>query len=115
MDFSAKRTAALDLLKAKGLNPLWHTPFIFRYLWAFGIKIPPPHMRTFRANAALFGLLCVFFVSAFTDVVSGRGWSVKDAFLIACGIVAGLWVAYSFHAERQRRSIPLWTEFHPGP
>ena len=53
--FEQKLDAALALLASTGIYRSNYAPPLYRFLWWLGVKVPPPHFRSFAANFAITG------------------------------------------------------------
>jgi len=111
----SKRSAALELLKARGVPASEAAPLLHRLLWRCGIDVPPPHFSSFWFNAALTGGFC------------GLGWGlimwlffwsrqsmpVLLALLITVlfGFFMGLMMASICRHTARAAQVPSWREF----
>ncbi|MBB5191707.1 hypothetical protein HNQ50_002437 [Silvimonas terrae] len=112
MPQTTRRTQALALLAATGMQRGTYEPLLFRLLWRLGIDIPPPHFMSFGAAAGLLG-------TSFTVVWSSMMWllvwrhqplncqQLATGVLLAGGLF-GLSMASYYAWSRRRHALPEW-------
>jgi len=114
MRTNEKREAALKILAATGIWPSSYAPPLVRLLWRLGLDVPPPHLRTFCANAlftstffaAGWGLFMWMFVWFFEDIAA----AVAFACAVGAGVLFGLGMASYYAYGRRTYHLPLWKE-----
>jgi len=112
--FRTRLRASLDLLAATGMWRSNYAPPAYRLLWACGLRVPPPHFRSFAANAVSCGV-------AFGVVWGAMMWLLvwsnerlpSAAGALAASTIAGLlfgvlMAAYYRHGQR-KHALPTWS------
>lgn len=72
IEFNVRLQQALVLLETKGLGKNNYAPPLFRLLWKFGVKAPPPHMAGFAFQRPADGDI-LRRVLGFVDVAAAVG------------------------------------------
>jgi hypothetical protein len=112
MRFERKLAAALALLASTGMWRSNYAPPIYRALWRFGVRVPPPHFRRFAVNFVFTG-------SSFGGALgllmfAYQGWSQGTAIRAAeLGALFGFFMALYYRYGTYRHRIPLWKDFQP--
>lgn len=111
-DFEAKKSAAIALMEARGLERSTHSPALLRGMWKLGLRIPPPHFATFWVNALYMALFFGVAWGATMWVVSwsGAGKTVGEAMVasVLAGVAFGLFMGAYYASARKRHRLPAW-------
>ena len=111
----------LPRLQALKLPRRFQSTLLHRFLWRWGMALPPPILAGFLSNFAIFALhdgfiiaLMLFFLrvsygymDGFTTLLFLRGW------LIA-GVFFGFRQALNYRGWRIRFALPTWREVKQG-
>jgi len=118
MSPNPKRTAAIELLVAKGIWPVNYVPYGTRFLWWIGIDIPPPIFMSFWNSLLVAG-------GAFAAGYGLAIWIMRTPiyrttmsavlFTIGGGIICGLYVARRNANLRKKHNLPSWDELDGMP
>jgi hypothetical protein len=105
--------AAAGVSKFAAFPPLW------RILWRFGIKIPPPVFLGFLPNALIFGGFFGLFFGFGTWLLHSLG--VIDSPALSApwlasvvGVPFGLAMAYEQRTLASKHNLGAWSEFSAG-
>ena len=117
MMYEKKLKAALELLATTGIWRSNYSPPLFRLLWLCGVRVPPPHFRSFVANTTTLGS---FFGIAWGMAMWLLVWRGEDRgeVILAASALAGLlfglcMAAYYQHGQR-KHALPDWETLDDG-
>jgi hypothetical protein len=111
----------LDLaMKELETSPIWRPDYnspSFRLLRSFGIKIAPPHYRSFRFNFVFFSLVNGIIFAALN---APAGWMVTEHGPIAerfanilFGVSVALIESYYYSTNASKHGLTPWSELTP--
>lgn len=114
MSFETRRTRALTLLQATGMMRSHYAPPLIRLLWKAGVRIAPPHFRTFQANALLMGGWFGCFMGLFMWLFGrfqGAATPYPALGAVACGagLLFGVTLASFYGRDRRKHQLPAWS------
>ena len=121
MSFEEKLAAAFTLLESTGIRRGNYAPPLYRSLWRFGVKLPPPHFNNFGTNFVVMGTFFSIGLGLFMwlltwmtppmppDVTSGVCGVFGTALL--AGVLFGLGMAGYYRYGARKHQIPLWRDF----
>ncbi len=104
----------MRLLGATGMRRLHYLPITTRVCWRLGLQIPPPHFRSFGANAIsavpFFAGVMGFFLVAFhfVSLSPSTGWVVAILYAVFATVAGGLCMGGIYAHERRRHQLPAW-------
>lgn len=113
--FDERLRLALALMDEKGIGKTTSGPPFHRLLWKAGIRLPPPLMTGFVANALLMGAMFGVLWSATMWLLSWarQGVPASDALLMALfsSVLFGLAMAAVNRHLSRKHGIPAWRDF----
>lgn len=118
MTFWEKRDAAIDDLVRRGVKRSAAAPWLYRWLWAVGLPVRPPHYQTlaglFLTHMPVFWPAMAVLAAAFTVTVVGLR-AIPVAVVTAAAMAGGVGVmaALADRAEARRLRLPTWEAFDP--
>ncbi len=112
----------LDLaLKELETSPIWRPDYnspSFRLLRSFGIKIAPPHYRSFRFNFVFFSLVNAIIFAALNApagwVVAEHGPVTERFVNILFGISLALIESYHYSKNASKHGLTPWSKLEPA-
>ncbi len=114
MTFTEKNDFALKELQSSQIWTNDYKPVLFRLLWWLGVKIAPPHYRSFLANFLLFSVLLG---SVFGLLNAPVSWMMSDfgplaqrAGNIGFGFLLALLNALYYRTNAARAGLTPWNE-----
>lgn len=118
MTLDQKRSAALQLLRSRGLLKTDNVPPLLKLLWGLGLNVPPPQFASF------FGLF-VFSSLALALPWGALMWllkwnashmSIGEILFrsIGFGCCVGLFFTLMVRYSARKNSIPHWSQFKSG-
>ncbi|HSX65549.1 MAG TPA: DUF6404 family protein [Pseudoxanthomonas sp.] len=116
-EFNVRLQQALVLLETKGLGKNNYAPPLFRLLWKFGVKAPPPHMAGFAFNGLLMGTFFGVFWALLMWLLlwdrQGTPMALGAVAALFAGTLFGLTMAWYTRYSAHKRGIPRWQDFNP--
>ena len=116
MHFRQKLAAALTVLASTGMRRREYAPPLFRLLWRFRVRIPPPHFRSFLGNFAFLALpygagwgASMYLIQSYQGIPSWRLIGVSVLF----GSFIGSLSAGYYRSSARKHRIPAWRGFRP--
>lgn len=104
------------MLAQCGIMKSNYAPPIYRLLWRFGVKMPPPHFAGFIFNFLFTGTIFAVGFGTFVWLFSwsANGKSAAGAVLasLAAGILFGLSMASYYRYGARKHKLPAWPELH---
>jgi len=105
----------IEELEEEGVNAFTVAPPLFRLLWLFGLKVPPPLFLGFFTLTVLFG---IFFGVLWGEVMWLLQWKaglvgVEIAVLISAlaGLLFGLTMAGYYRWKAASLDLPSWKRY----
>ena len=104
-------------LPTLGLGQWTFAPPLYRALWKFGLKVPPPHFTPFAQLALLQGVFFALWMTIFLWLADTFVWQLRGGLaLVAISIVIGgalfgLAMAFIFRAQAKKRRLPSWKKY----
>src|SRR5262245_8400061 len=116
--FEARRASAVRLLAEKGVPGWKSVPTTYRFIWARGIRLRPPHFASWNANFALFGIApggLLVAVIWLTMTAMGREMALVQSLGVgvAVAVINGFSAAARHKREAEDHALPRWDEL-PG-
>jgi uncharacterized protein DUF6404 len=116
--FEARRAQAVRQLAEKGV-PRWKVvPAFYRFVWARGVRLRPPHFASWEANFLLFGggAGAIAALGVWLAVTATEG-EMPLVRAMATGTVLALVYGFSqaarYKREAEDHGLPAWDEL-PG-
>lgn len=112
-----KLEQAFTILEGTGIWRMNYAPPLFRLLWLLKLQVPPPHFRSFAANALTLG---GFFGGAWGlfmwTIVWHRFTSVEIALFASAiaGTFFGIGMASYYQYGQRKHSLPNWEALGDG-
>ncbi|MBT4290176.1 MAG: hypothetical protein HOD92_22860 [Deltaproteobacteria bacterium] len=108
MLFEEKLKIAFQELKDSGMRESSYKPLIFRYLWIFGLKVRPPHYRSFVSNfiSTAVGFAFVWAILLWLVIWRGDSHPIEQVIISSLrtgGLVGLLWSGlykYGFYKHK---------------
>lgn len=115
MTHEEKVALAISDLTARGISKGAVAPPLFQLVWKLGIRIPPPHFKTFFGVALLtgsffamgWGLLMWFVFWSRTGLSTGQAVMTS----LGAGILFGFGMAFYYRRKARKLGLPAWHDY----
>ena len=117
MDQREKIEAAVRDLRDRGVGAFTAAPPMFRWLWRFGVNLPPPFFLSFGRAFAIFGGGFAVLWPAVNWLIRGGQLpgppALEAATALVAGALFGLLMAGYFRLRARRLRLPDWESYAP--
>ncbi|HEV3146727.1 MAG TPA: DUF6404 family protein [Gemmataceae bacterium] len=102
-------------LRKQGVNPSIVAPQLFRFMWALGLKVPPPLFLGFFTITLLMGAFFGILWGAAMWLIQWWAWNATPDTAIlpaaAAGLLFGLAMAAYYRWKANRLKLPRWENY----
>lgn len=112
-EFDRKLQAALNEQEATGMWRANYDPHVDRGLRKLGLRVRPPHCRSFLATMLGFGALFAIgmaIISALSGSIGARDITSAGLNALAVGLIFGGSMALSYHLDRRKHRLRDWDD-----
>ncbi len=112
-EFDRKLQTALAELEATGMWRANFDPHVDRGLRKLGLRVRPPHYRSFLSTMLGFGALFAIgmaVLSALTRSIGARDISNVGLNALAAGLIFGGGMALAYHLDRRKHRLSIWDD-----